>query len=185
MLKNKYSLKLVSLILLFSLVFLTVFLILLFTKPSINFSSSSGFSQHDATYISKGKIRFVVPETIDVSKTTFIPVKKEWFETGRMGKITDIKAEPKKYLALDFTDQEYDSTVFSIYTKNWLGVTFKTEVVVDYSNFLRVFFPGVKENEAPRKPIVLPYAKLRDQNTKIYFLNFLLTLNTLLLTKKV
>ncbi len=169
MLKNKYSLKLVSLILVFSLVFLTTFLILLFTKPSIHFSSSSGFSQHDATYISKGKIRFVVPETIDVSKTTFIPVKKEWFETGRMGKIIDIKAEPKKYLALDFTDQEYDSTVFSIYTKNWIGITFKTEVVVDYSNFLRVFFPGVKENEAPRKPIVLPYAKLRDQKYKDIF----------------
>ena len=95
-------------------------------------------------------------------------VKQEWFETSRMGKITDIKVKPGKHLALDFTDREYNSEVFTIYTKNWFGIKREHDVIVDYSNFLRIFFPEPHAGEAPRNPIILPYSKLKTEYKHIY-----------------
>ena len=134
----------------------------------ILYSKASGFSQHDGVKAGKNKLRFVVPETVDTTKSTFISVKQEWFETSRMGKITDIKAKQGKYLALDFTDRKYDSEVFTIYTKNWFGIKREHDVIVDYSNFLRVFFPEPHTGEVPRDPIILPYSKLKTEYKHIY-----------------
>ena len=122
-------------------------------------TKDSGFSQKDLKKQSN-KLRFVVPDSIDTTKTTYISIKKEWFESSGLGKITEIKAKPGKYLALDFTDRQYDSEVFTIYTKNWFGVKKQHDVIVDYSNYLRVFFPESYDGAAPRKPIILPYSKL-------------------------
>ena len=159
---------LISAFLLLVLTLITLFLIFLFMHPDVYFSKASGFSQHDGVRAGKNKLRFVVPETVDTTKSTYISVKQEWFETSRMGKITDIKAKPKKYLALDFTDREYDSEVFTIYTKNWFGIKREHDVIVDYSNFLRVFFPEPHAGETPRKPIILPYSKLKTEYKHIY-----------------
>ncbi len=159
---------LISAILLLTLFLITLFTLFLFMHPTVYFSKSSGFSQHDGVKAGKNKLRFVVPETIDVTKSTFISVKQEWFETSRMGKITDIKAKPNKYLALDFSDREYNSEVFTIYTKNWFGIKREHDVIVDYSNFLRVFFPEPNDGQAPSKSIILPYSKLKTEYKHIY-----------------
>ncbi len=163
--KNGY---LISGLLILILTLTTLFLIFLFIHPDVYFSKASGFSQHDGVKAGKNKLRFVVPETVDVTKSTFISVKQDWFTTSRMGKITDIKAKPKKYLALDFTDREYDSEVFTVYTKNWFGIKREHDVIVDYSNFLRVFFPESQDGAVPRKPIILPYSKLQTEYKHIY-----------------
>ena len=73
-----------------------------------------------------------------------------------------------KYLALDFTDRQYNSEVFTIYTKNWFGITREHDVIVDYSNFLRVFFPVPHQGETARRPIILPYSKLQTTYKHIY-----------------
>ena len=159
---------LISALLILALTLITLFVIFLFMHPNIYFSKASGFSQHDGVKAGKNKLRFVVPETVDTTKSTYISVKQEWFETSRMGRITDIKAKPKKYLALDFTDREYDSEVFTIYTKNWFGIKREHDVIVDYSNFLRIFFRESHTGEAPRKPIILPYSKLQTEYKHIY-----------------
>ena len=159
---------LISALLILALTLITLFVIFLFMHPTVYFSKASGFSQHDGVKAGKNKLRFVVPETVDTTKSTYISVKQEWFETSRMGKITDIKAKPKKYLALDFTDREYDSEVFTIYTKNWFGIKREHDVIVDYSNFLRIFFRESHTGEAPRKPIILPYSKLQTEYKHIY-----------------
>ena len=159
---------LISSILMLLLTLITIFIILLFMHPTVYFSKASGFSQHDGVKAGKNKLRFVVPETVDTTKSTYISVKQEWFETSRMGRITDIKAKPKKYLAVDFTDREYDSEVFTIYTKNWFEIKREHDVIVDYSNFLRIFFPEPHAGEAPRKPIILPYSKLKTEYKHIY-----------------
>ena len=159
---------LISALLLLTLVLITLFAIFLFVHPDVYFSKASGFSQHDGVRAGKNKLRFVVPETIDTTKFTYISVKQEWFETSRMGKITDIKAKPGKHLALDFTDREYNSEVFTIYTKNWFGIKREHDVIVDYSNFLRIFFPEPNAGEAPRKPIILPYSKLKTEYKHVY-----------------
>ena len=159
---------LISALLILALTLITLFVIFLFMHPTVYFSKASGFSQHDGVKAGKNKLRFVVPETVDTTKSTYISVKQEWFETSRMGRITDIKAKPKKYLALDFTDREYDSEVFTIYTKNWFGIKREHDVIVDYSNFLRIFFRESHTGEAPRKPIILPYSKLQTEYKHIY-----------------
>ena len=159
---------LISALLILALTLITLFVIFLFMHPTVYFSKASGFSQHDGVKTGKNKLRFVVPETVDTTKSTYISVKQEWFETSRMGRITDIKAKPKKYLALDFTDREYDSEVFTIYTKNWFGIKREHDVIVDYSNFLRIFFRESHTGEAPRKPIILPYSKLQTEYKHIY-----------------
>ena len=163
--KNGY---LISGLLILILTLTALFLIFLFIHPDVYFSKASGFSQHDGVKAGKNKLRFVVPETVDVTKSTFISVKQNWFTTSRMGKITEIKAKPKKYLALDFTDREYDSEVFTIYTKNWFGIKREHDVIVDYSNFLRVFFLESHDGAVPRKPIILPYSKLQTEYKHIY-----------------
>ena len=165
---NKKRGYLITAFLLLALTLITLFLIFLFMHPTVYFSKASGFSQHDGVKAGKNKLRFVVPETVDTTKSTYISVKQEWFETSRMGRITDIKAKPGKYLALDFTDRYYDSEVFTIYTKNWFGIKREHDVIVDYSNFLRVFFPEPHAGEAPRKPIILPYSKLKTEYKHIY-----------------
>ena len=159
---------LISALLLLALTLITLFVVFLFMHPDVYFSKASGFSQHDGVKAGKNKLRFVVPETIDTTKSTYISVKQEWFETSRAGKITDIKAKPGKHLALDFTDREYNSEVFTIYTKNWFGIKREHDVIVDYSNFLRIFFPEPHSGEAPRKPIILPYSKLKTEYSHIY-----------------
>ena len=158
----------IILALLISAVILTIlFLIFLFAHPTLNLTKASGFSQKDLNKESN-KLRFVVPDTIDTTKTTYISIKKEWFESSGLGKITEIKAKPGKYLALDFTDLQYDSEVFTIYTKNWFGIKKQHDVIVDYSNYLRVFFPESYDGAVPRKPIILPYSKLEtDYRAKL------------------
>ena len=136
--------------------------------PTVYFSKASGFSQHVGVKAGKNKLRFVVPETVDTTKSTFIYVRQEWFTTNRLGRITAIKAKPNKYLALDFTDRQYNSEVFTIYTKNWFGITREHDVIVDYSNFLRVFFPVPHQGETARRPIILPYSKLQTTYKHIY-----------------
>ena len=143
-----------------SLILLVIFL---FSHPTVYFSKNSGFTEHDAVKTGKNKLRFVVPETIDTTKSTFISIRKEWFTTSRLGTIVDIKAKPGKYLALDFTDRQHDSEVFTIYTKNWFGIKKQFDVIVDYSNFLRIFFPESHDGAIPRKPEILPYSKLQTE----------------------
>ncbi len=148
-----------------SLILLVIFL---FSHPTVYFSKNSGFTEHDAVKAGKNKLRFVVPETIDTTKSTFISVRKEWFTTSRLGTIVDIKAKPGKYLALDFTDRQHDSEVFTIYTKNWFGIKKQYDVIVDYSNFLRIFFPESHDGAIPRKPEILPYSKLQTEHKHKY-----------------
>ena len=136
--------------------------------PTVYFSKASGFSKRDIVKAGKNKLRFVVPETVDVTKSTYISVKQEWFESSRIGKITAIKAKPNKYMAIDFTDRQYDSEVLTIYTKNWIGIKREYDVIIDYSNFLRVFFAEPYTGEAPRKPVILPYSKLQTEYKHIY-----------------
>ena len=158
----------ISGVMLFALTLITLFVIFLFMHPTVYFSKASGFSQHDGVRAGKNKLRLVVPETVDTTKSTYISVKQEWFETSRMGRITDIKVKPGKHLALDFTDREYNKEVFTIYTKNWFGIKREHDVIVDYSNFLRVFFPESQDGVAPRKPVILPYSKLQTEYKHIY-----------------
>ena len=165
---NKTNGYLISGIFILTLTLITLFLIFLFMHPKVYFSKASGFSQHDGIKAGKNKLRFVVPETVDPTKSTFIHVRQEWFTTNRLGRITAIKAKPNKYLALDFADKEYNSEVFTIYTKNWFGITREHDVIVDYSNFLRVFFPVPTEGETARRPIILPYSKLQTTYKHIY-----------------
>ena len=159
---------LISSILLLLLTLITIFIILLFMHPTVYFSKASGFSKRDIVKAGKNKLRFVVPETVDVTKSTYISVKQEWFESSRIGKITAIKAKPNKYMAIDFTDRQYDSEVLTIYTKNWIGIKREYDVIIDYSNFLRVFFAEPYTGEAPRKPVILPYSKLQTEYKHIY-----------------
>ncbi len=159
MLINKRKSFIISALFIFALILTALFLILSFMHPTLHLTKTSGFSQKDLKKQSN-KLRFVVPDTIDTTKSTYISIKKEWFESSGLGKITEIKAKPGKYLALDFTDRQYDSEVFTIYTKNWFGVKKQHDIIVDYSNYLRVFFPESYDGAVPRKPIILPYSKL-------------------------
>ncbi len=158
----------ISGVMLLVLTLITLFLIFLFMHPTVYFSKASGFSQHDGVRAGKNKLRLVVPETVDTTKSTYISVKQEWFETSRMGRITGIKAKQGKHAAIDFTDREYNSEVFTIYTKNWFGIKREHDVIVDYSNFLRIFFPESHDGVAPRKPVILPYSKLQTEYKHIY-----------------
>ncbi len=161
MLINKRKSFIISALFIFALILTALFLILSFMHPTLHLTKTSGFSQKDLKKQSN-KLRFVVPDTIDTTKSTYISIKKEWFESSGLGKITEIKAKPGKYLALDFTDRQYDSEVFTIYTKNWFGVKKQHDIIVDYSNYLRVFFPESYDGAAPRKPIIFPYSKLES-----------------------
>ena len=69
---------LISALLLLTLVSITLFTIFLFMHPDVYFSKASGFSQHDGVRAGKNKLRFVVPETIDTTKSTYISVNKEF-----------------------------------------------------------------------------------------------------------
>ena len=161
MLRKKRRGFLIPALFILALTSLILLVIFLFSHPTVYFSKNSGFTEHDAVKAGKNKLRFVVPETIDTTKSTFISIRKEWFTTSRLGTIVDIKAKPGKYLALDFTDRQHDSEVFTIYTKNWFGIKKQFDVIVDYSNFLRIFFPESHDGAIPRKPEILAYSKLQ------------------------
>ena len=164
---NKRKSLIIPALFIFAIILTILFLIFSFIHPTLHLTKASGFSQKDLNKESN-KLRFVVPDTIDTTKTTYISIKKEWFESSGLGKITEIKAKPGKYLALNFTDRQYDSEVFTIYTKNWFGIKKQHDVIVDYSNYLRVFFPESYDGAVPRKPIILPYSKLEtDYRAKL------------------
>ncbi len=151
----------ILLLLLVSVIFL---LFLIFTFPKLSLSESKGFNKDDIFKLENGKIRFVVPERL-FKKTSqhSVEINPDWFQATKYGKITEVKAKPGKQLALNFEDKEHDSVVFSIETRNRVGVKREYDVIVDYSNFVRVFFSATQENVAPRKPLVMPRSKVNTE----------------------
>ena len=137
---------------------------LIFTFPKLSLSEKRGFNKYDTFKLENGKLRFVVPEKLfKHSKQHRIEIEPAWFETTRSGRVTAIKAKPGKPLALNFEDKEHDSVVFSIETKNLMGIKKEYDVIVDYSNFIRVFYPETQANVAPLKPLVVPYSKVNTE----------------------
>ncbi len=151
----------ILLLLLVSVIFL---LFLIFTFPKLSLSESKGFNKSDIFKLENGKIRFVVPERLfEKANQHSVEINPDWFQATKYGKITEVKAKPGKQLALNFEDKEYDSAVFSIETRNRVGIKREYDVIVDYSNFVRVFFSSTQENIAPRKPLVMPRSKLNTE----------------------
>ncbi len=160
---------LITSILLTTLIAIVLFTLFIFAHPKLYFTKASGLANLSFKKTTKKhKLRLVVPETIDTTKTQFISIQENWFTTSAFGKITAVKAKPGKYLAFDFTDREHDSEVFTIYTQNLFGIKQEYDVIVDYSNFLRVFFSEARDGEIPRSPIILPYYKLVSEYKHIY-----------------
>ena len=154
----------VSAILLLLFTLIIILFALIFTFPKLSLSEKRGFNKHDTFKLEKGKLRFVVPEKLfERSKQHRIEIEPAWFETTRSGRVTAIKAKPGKPLALNFEDKEHDSAVFSIETKNLVGIKKEYDVIVDYSNFIRVFYPETQANVAPLKPLVVPYSKVNTE----------------------
>lgn len=162
----------ILLLLLVSVIFL---LFLIFTFPKLSLSESKGFNKNDIFKLENGKLRFVVPERLfEKANQHSVEINPDWFQATKYGKITEVKAKPGKQLALNFEDKEYDSAVFSITTRNRVGIKREYDVIVDYSNYVRIFFSPTQENVAPRKPLVMPrskvnteYKDLVDELTKI------------------
>ncbi len=151
----------ILLLLLVSVIFL---LFLIFTFPKLSLSESKGFNKDDIFKLENGKIRFVVPERLfEKTNQHSVEINPDWFQATKYGKITEVKAKPGKQLALNFEDKEYDSAVFSIVTRNRVGIKKEYDVIVDYSNFVRVFFSSTQENVAPRKPLVMPRSKVNTE----------------------
>lgn len=151
----------ILLLLLVSVIFL---LFLIFTFPKLSLSESKGFNKDDIFKLENGKIRFVVPERLfKKANRHSVEINPDWFQATKYGKITEVKAKPGKQLALNFEDKEYDSAVFSIVTRNRVGIKREYDVIVDYSNFVRVFFSATQENVAPRKPLVMPRSKVNTE----------------------
>ena len=44
-----------------------------------------------------------------------------------------------------------------------MGIKKEYDVIVDYSNFIRVFYPETQANVAPLKPLVVPYSKVNTE----------------------
>ena len=148
----------ILLLLLVSVIFL---LFLIFTFPRVSLSESKGFNKGDIFKLENGKLRFVVPERLfEKANQHSVEINPDWFQATKYGKITEVKAKPGKQLALNFEDKEHDSVVFSIATRNRVGIKREYDVIVDYSNFVRVFFSATQENVAPRKPLVMPRSKV-------------------------
>ena len=151
----------ILLLLLVSVIFL---LFLIFTFPKLSLSESKGFNKDDIFKLENGKIRFVVPERLfEKANQHSVEINPDWFQATKYGKITEVKAKPGKQLALNFEDKEHDSAVFSIATRNRVGIKREYDVIVDYSNFVRVFFSSTQENVAPRKPLVMPRSKVNTE----------------------
>ena len=165
--KRKISYSLAGLLILF-LTTLTLLLVFLLMHPTVYFSKDSDFPKHATLSAANGKLRFVVPENIDAAKNSYIKIKPTWFTTNRLGKVTAVEAKPGKNLAIDFNSLEYNAEVFTIYTKNLFGFERKHDVIVDFSNFLRVFFPKDQNSLNNRKPVFLAYSKLQTEYKHIY-----------------
>lgn len=151
----------ILLLLLVSVIFL---LFLIFTFPKLSLSESKGFNKSDIFKLENGKIRFVVPERLfEKANQHSVEINPDWFQATKYGKITEVKAKPGKQLALNFEDKEYDTAVFSIVTRNRVGIKREYDVILDYSNFVRVFFSETQENIAPRKPLVMPRSKVNTE----------------------
>ncbi len=138
---------------------IAIFLILLLLRPTVYLSKESGFPKNEAVIYEKGKIRFVVPESADIVNHTQIPIKMNWFTTNRLGSVVSVQQKKGKALAIDFTNLKYDEVIFEITVKNLFGIKTKYDVIIDYSNYLRVFFEKNHLGQT-RKPIVLPYHKM-------------------------
>ena len=139
-------------------------LFLIFTFPKLSLSESKGFNKDDIFKLENGKIRFVVPERLFNKASQYnVEINPDWFQATKYGKITEVKAKPGKQLALNFEDKEHDSVVFSIKTRNRVGIKREYDVIVDYSNFVRVFFSSTQENIAPRKPLVMSRSKVNSE----------------------
>ncbi len=138
---------------------LAIFLILLLIRPTVYLSKESGFPKNEAVLYEKGKIRFVVPESVDIVNHTQIPIKMNWFTTNRLGSVISVQPKKGKALAIDFTNLKHDEIIFEITVKNLFGIKTKYDVIIDYSNYLRVFFEKNHLGQT-RKPIVLPYHKM-------------------------
>ncbi len=151
----------ILLLLLVSVIFL---LFLIFTFPKISLSESKGFNKDDIFKLENGKLRFVVPERLfEKTNQHSVEINLDWFQATKYGKITEVKSKPGKQLSLNFEDKEHDSVVFSIATRNRVGIKREYDVIVDYSNFVRVFFSATQENVAPRKPLVMPRSKVNTE----------------------
>ena len=132
----------ILLLLLISVIFL---LFLIFTFPKLSLSESKGFNKDDIFKLENGKIRFVVPERLfEKANQHSVEINPDWFQATKYGKITEVKAKPGKQLALNFEDKEHDSIVFSIETRNRVGIKREYDVIADYSNFVRVFFSSTQ-----------------------------------------
>ena len=139
-------------------------LFLIFTFPKLSLSESKGFNKDDIFKLENGKIRFVVPERLFNKASQYnVEINPDWFQATKYGKITEVKAKPGKQLALNFEDKEHDSVVFSIKTRNRVGIKREYDVIVDYSNFVCVFFSSTQENIAPRKPLVMSRSKVNSE----------------------
>ena len=136
-----------------------IFLILLLIRPTVYLSKESGFPKNEAMSYKHGKIRFIVPESADIINHTQIPIKMNWFTTNRLGSVVSVQPKKGKALAIDFSNLKHDEVIFEITVKNLFGIKTKYDVIIDYSNYLRVFFEKNHLGET-RKPIVLPYYKL-------------------------
>ena len=138
---------------------IAIFLILLFLRPTVYLSKQSGFPKNEAVTYKNGKIRFIVPESADIINHTQIPIEMNWFTTNRLGSVVSVLPKQGKALALDFTNLKHDEVIFEITVKNLFGIKTKYDVIIDYSNYLRIFFEKNHLGQT-RKPIVLPYYKL-------------------------
>ena len=136
-----------------------LFLIFLLIRPTVYLSKQSGFPKNEAVKYEKGKIRFIVPESADITNHTLIAIKLNWFTANRLGSVINIQPKQGKVLALDFNNRKYDEVIFELTVKNLFGIKTKYDVIIDYSNYLRIFFPENHVGET-RKPIVLPYYKM-------------------------
>ena len=138
---------------------IAIFLILLLIRPTVYLSKQSGFPKNEAVKYENGKIRFVVPESVDIVNHTQIPIKMNWFATNRLGSVVSVQPKKDKALAIDFTSLKHNEIIFEITVKNLFGIKTKYDVIIDYSNYLRIFFEKNHLGQT-RKPIVLPYYKL-------------------------
>ncbi len=154
--KSIYSKIAISLLITLTI---TLFLVLLLIRPTVYLSEQSGFQKSQAVTYENGKIRFIVPESADIVNHTQIPIKMNWFTTNRLGSVVSVQPKKGKALALDFTNLKHDEIIFEITVKNLFGIKTKYDVIIDYSNYLRIFFEKNNLGQT-RKPIVLPYYKL-------------------------
>ena len=119
--KSKLNHKLLfSTIAAFLTALFTVIIVLLLMRPTIYLSNKSGFPKNEAVKYERGKVKFVVPETVDTTKTTFIEIKQNWFTTNRLGRVVSLNLKPGKKLAVNFLDLKQSEPVFQITVKKFI-----------------------------------------------------------------